>query len=79
MSKAGHTHLRRALYMPALVAILDGPNMRVFCPTLLADSKTSMDVLMAFMRMLLHVIYGLLNHRTPFDGAKFYHIPVENP
>ena len=79
ISKVGNAHLRRVLYMPAHVAIQHDPNVRAFYRNLLADGKTSMFALVAVMRKLLHAIYGMLKHRTPFDGTKFYQIPTKNP
>ena len=73
--KSGH----RALHMPAHVAIPNGPNVRAFYRKLLADGKTSMVAFVAVMRKLLHAIYGMLKHRTPFDGTKFYQTPARNP
>src|SRR3981189_2509488 len=36
ISRAGNRHLRRALYMPALVASRCDPHMRAFCESLLS-------------------------------------------
>jgi transposase len=72
ISKAGNKHLRRALYMPALVASVREPHLRAFYEHLLARSKTKMQALVATMRKLLHAIYGMFKHDQPFDGAKAY-------
>jgi hypothetical protein len=29
------------------------------------------------MRKLLHAIWGMLHHQQPWDGNKFYVIPIE--
>ena len=75
----GNAHLRRALYMPAHVAIRHDPNVGAYYEKLLADGKKSMVAVVAVMRKLLHAIYGMLKHDKPFDGAKFYQIPVSSP
>ncbi len=72
ISKAGNRHLRRALYMPALVASVREPHLRAFYLHLLERGKTKMQALVAVMRKLLHAIFGMFKHRQPFDGAKLY-------
>lgn len=72
ISKAGNRHLRRALYMPALVAVRHEPHLRAFYQHLLAHQKSKMQALVAVMRKLLHAIYGMFKYRQPYDGAKVY-------
>jgi len=72
ISKAGNKHLRRALYMPALVAIVHEPHLRAFYDHLLRRGKTKLQALVATMRKLLHAIFGMFKHQQPFDGAKVY-------
>jgi len=72
ISKAGNKHLRRALYMPALVAVVREPHLRAFYQHLLARGKTKMQALVAAMRKLLHAIFGMFKHDQLFDGAKVY-------
>ena len=73
ISKAGNRHLRRALYMPALVAVRHEPHLRAFYQHLLARGKSKMQALIAVMRKLLHAIYGMFKYRQPYDGATVYH------
>jgi transposase len=75
ISKAGNRHLRRALYMPALVAACREPHFRAYYEHLLACGKTKMQALVAVMRKLLHAIYGMFRHQMPFDGGKVYQLP----
>jgi len=72
ISKAGNKHLRRALYMPALVAIVREPHLRAFYEHLLARGKTKMQALVAAMRKLLHAIFGMFKHNQLFEGEKVY-------
>lgn len=72
ISKAGNKHLRRALYMPALVAVSHEPHLRAFYRHLQARGKTKMQALVAAMRKLLHAIFGMFKHDQLFDGAKVY-------
>ena len=75
ISKAGNRHLRRALYMPALVAIRRQPHLRAYYQHLRDRGKLKMVALIAVMRKLLHAIYGMFKHQQPFDGSKVYRLP----
>lgn len=75
ITKTGNRHLRRALYMPALVAIRRQPNLRAFYEHLRARGKAKMVALVAVMRKLLHAIFGMFKHQTAFDGNKLYPLP----
>ncbi len=77
ISKTGNRHLRRALYMPALVAIRHEPHLRAFYRHLLARGKAKMQALVAVMRKLLHAIFGMFKHQQPFDGARLFPLPGE--
>lgn len=72
ISRAGNVHLRRPLYMPALVARRHEPQVRAFYDHLLARGKKRRQALVAIMRKLLHSIHGMLHHDADFDGLKFY-------
>lgn len=75
ISKQGNAHVRRALYMPALVAAQHEPHVRAFYEQLLAAGKKPLQALVAVMRKLLHAIYGMLKTNTDFDGSKFRRLP----
>ena len=72
ISKVGNIHLRRALYMPALVASRCEPHVKAFYEKLVAKGKKPLQALVAIMRKLLHAIFGMLKHDRDFDGRKFY-------
>jgi transposase len=72
ISRAGNRHLRRVLYMPALVAIQHDPHMKAFFHTLVARHKARMQALIAVARKLLHAIYGILKTNTPYNGYKLF-------
>ena len=72
ISKEGNVHLRRVLYMPALVASRSEPHVRAFYEKLAGRGKKPLVALVAVMRKLLHAIYGMLKHDQDFDGSKFY-------
>ncbi len=76
ISKVGNARLRRALYMPALVAIRWEPNAGAFYEKLTAErGKKPIVAVVAVMRKLLHAIYGMLKHGQDFQGDKFYRLP----
>ena len=75
ISKRGNAHLRRTLYMPALVAARHEPHIRPFYEQLVAAGKKPLQALVAMMRKLLHAIYGMLRTNTDFDGSKFRRLP----
>ncbi len=72
ISKTGNAHLRRALFLPAMVAARWEPNVKAFYEKLLQRGKTKMQALVAVMRKLLHAIYGMLRHDQDFEGEKFF-------
>jgi transposase len=67
LSKTGNAALRRALYLPAVVALRANPLLRAFALRLLAAGKPKMAVVGAVMRKLLHQAHGVLKHNRPFD------------
>ena len=72
ISKVGNAHIRRALFMPALVAVQHNGHVRAFFDKLVARGKTPLQAYVAVMRKLLHAIYGMLATRTNFVAAKFH-------
>ncbi|MEM9996550.1 MAG: IS110 family transposase [Bacteroidota bacterium] len=71
ISKEGNAHLRRALYMPALVASRCEPAVAAFYGRLVERGKPKKVAVVAVMRKLLHALYGMLKHDAAFDGTKF--------
>ena len=69
MSKVGHAPLRRALYMPAMVATTRTVWGRAFRDRLAAAGKPPMLILGAMMRKLVHVAFGVLKSGKPFNPA----------
>ena len=67
ISKMGNSQLRKALYMPAIVAQTHNPIIRIFCQRLLKSGLRPMEVIGAVMHKLLHLIYGILKSGKPFD------------
>lgn len=79
ISKQGNSKLSAALFYPAMSASRCDPNVKAFYQSLIARGKTPLQALVAVMRKLLHAIWGMLHHRQPWDGNKFYRLnPVKN-
>jgi transposase len=74
ISKQGNARIRAALFMPALVAIQHDANVAAYYEKLLAKGKTKMTAITAVMRKLLHALWGMLHHRQPWEGEKFYRL-----
>lgn len=69
LSKVGHAPLRRALYIPAMVATTRTVWGRAFRDRLTAAGKPPMLILGAMMRKLVHVAFGVLKSGKPFNPA----------
>ena len=67
LSKVGHSFLRKALYMPAMVALHKTAWGKVFRQRLAAAGKPPMLIIGAMMRKLVHVAFGVLKSRKAFD------------
>ena len=67
LSKTGNSNLRKALYMPAIVAKSYNPIIHSFCDRLSVSGLLPMEVIGAAMRKLLHLVYGVLKTGRPFD------------
>ena len=68
ISKTGDADLRKAFYMPAVVSIRFNPIIKDFADRLSGAGKAKMVVVIAAMRKLLHIIYGVLKNETPFNA-----------
>lgn len=67
ISKVGRKRLRTVLYMPALVAMRHNPIVKKFAERLLKRGVAKMVVVVACMRKLLHLAYGVLKTGCKFD------------
>lgn len=70
ISRGGSRHLRRALYMPALVAIRHEPYLRAFYQRLRARGKAPLQAVVAVMRKLLHAFFAMFHSDQPYNGTK---------
>lgn len=74
VSKEGRSELRSCLYMPALVALNHNPVVQALAERLRETNHHRMEIVVAAMKKLLHLAYGVIKNRSPFDpsyGAQF--------
>lgn len=69
LSKMGHAPLRRALYMPAVVALTRTHWGKRLWDRLIAKGKKPKVVIGAMMRKLAQVAFGVIKSGRPFDPA----------
>ena len=67
--KMGNRNLRKALYMPALSAKRHNPTIKAFCDNLSQKGKNKKVIVVAAMRKLLHIIFGVLKNGKEFTAA----------
>jgi transposase len=65
----GPAHLRRALYLPAIVAMHANPTLRAFAERLRAKGKPAKVVIVAVMRKLLLLAWTLLRTGRAFAST----------
>jgi len=74
ISKQGRSEIRRCLYMPAVVAISYNPVIQDLSYRMTERGSLKMEIVVAAMRKLLHIAYGVLKNQLPFDpyyGTQF--------
>jgi transposase len=67
ISKQGRATIRAALFLPAVVAKTHAPALQPLVARLQARGLSSMEIVVAVMRKLLHFIFGVLKSGQPFD------------
>lgn len=68
MSKMGRSRLRSCFFMPALVALRYNPIIVALKQRLTKAGKAKMAIVGAAMRKLIHIIYGVLKNKQPFQA-----------
>jgi transposase len=66
MTTLGNARLRASLWMPLLTAVRRNEWLRPFYQRLIAAGKLPKVALVASMRKLLHAVFSVATHRTPF-------------
>ena len=67
ISKIGSSRLRKALYFPAIVAKNHNPLFKEFSQKLGSKGKPTKVIIVAIMRKLLHIVFGVVKHNTSFN------------
>jgi transposase len=67
ISKIGSQRVRKALFMPALVVKNKNHYFKGFCDRLVAKGKCAKVIIVAVMRKLMHIVFGMLKNNTSFD------------
>ena len=67
ISRMGRAALRAALYMPAIVAKRCNPRLQAWAIQLSQRGLTGKQVIVAIMRKLVHLAYGILKSGRAFD------------
>lgn len=63
----GNRHLRRVLFMAAMVARRHNPRLKAFADRLAAAGKSKMCVLLAVLHKLLKIAFALLKNQSTYD------------
>lgn len=66
--KIGSERIRKTLYMPAIVVKNRNSHFQKFCQRLANKGKCPMVIIVALMRKLMHVVFGILKNNQPFNG-----------
>lgn len=69
ISKVGHAFLRKALYMPAMVTLYKTTWGKQFKERLTQAGKPPKLIIVAMMRKLIHVAFGVLKSQKSFDPS----------
>jgi len=67
ISRTGSAAIRAALYMPALTAMRFNPVLHAFADRLRSRGLAGKAIVVAVMRKLLHLVFGVLKSGQPFD------------
>lgn len=70
ISKRGNKRLRCVLYLCAMVACRFNPIVRSFYERLLARGKGRQVAIVACMRKLLHLVWGVVTNKKVFDASR---------
>ena len=69
MSKHGDATIRAKLYMAAMSALEHNSALRTIYDRLRRSGKSGKTALVALMRHLVHIAFGILKHQAPFNPA----------
>ena len=67
LSRLGNSRIRKGLYFPAIVAKQYNQIVKQFATRLEKRGKSKMQIICASIRKLIHIAFGVLKHKRPFD------------
>ncbi len=67
ISKIGSSNLRKALYFPTIVAKNHNPIFKKFTQKLSSKGKPVKVIIVAIMRKLLHIVFGVIKKNAQFN------------
>lgn len=67
IGKTSSAKIRSQLYMAAVVAIQHNPRIKAHYQKLIRKGKAKMQALIAAMRKLVHICFGVIKNQTPYD------------
>lgn len=76
ISRMGRASLRAALFMPAIVAKHSNPRLSIWSEQLSQRGLTGKQVIVAVMRKLLHLAYGVIKSQRAFDPYYQHQMPL---
>lgn len=68
ISKIGNATLRGAMWWPAISAMKHNPVIREFVTKLRKAKKHNFAIIIAVIRKLIHLVYGVIKNDKPFDA-----------
>lgn len=71
----GNRHLRRVLYMAAVVARQHNPRLKAFADRLAQNGKSTMAILIAILHKLVKISFSLLKNQSAYQPL---HNPLKN-
>ncbi len=76
LSKTGNSRFRTIFFMPALSAMQNNPITKALAKRLADRGKTRMTIVGAVMRKLVHLAYGVLKNKRPFDPNYLVNVQI---
>jgi transposase len=70
IDRQGHSELRQLLYWCAITAMRTDPQFQAFAQRLRERGKPNKVIIVAVMRKLLHIVYGVWKGHSDYDPAK---------
>lgn len=67
LSKLGNGRIRKALFFPAITAVKYNAIIKQFARRLSQNGKSPMQIICAAMHKLLHIAFGVIKNKRPFD------------